>query len=144
MDAKEYLTQIRKISMQINEKSEEIAKLKAQIEGGSISYEKDGTTSGHTDTERNAHMIMRLIELKDEINYQVDMLILAKQRAMALIDMVTDTNQMMVLYDRYIHFKSWERISTEMNYSLPYIYRIHKLALAEFQDILEKRIVNNS
>ena len=138
MDAKEYLTQIRKISMQINEKSEEIAKLKAQIEGGSISYEKDGTTSGHTDTERNAHMIMRLTELKDEINYQVDMLILAKQRAMALIDMVTDANQMTVLYERYIHLRSWEKISEKLNYSLHYIYRIHNLALDEFNRILKE------
>ena len=144
MDAKEHLTQIRHLSKQINEKSEEIAKLKAQIEGGSISYESDGTISGHTDTERNAHMIIKLTELKDELNHQVDMLILAEQKSIALIDLVTDTNQMTVLYDRYIHFKSWERISAEMNYSLPYIYRIHKLALAEFQDILEKMIVNNS
>jgi len=138
MDAKEYLTQIRKISMQINEKSEEIAKLKAQIEGGSISYEKDGTTSGHTDTERNAHMIMRLTELKDEINHQVDMLILAKQRAMALIDMVPDANQMTVLYERYIHLRSWEKISEKLNYSLHYIYRIHNLALDEFNRILKE------
>ena len=138
MDAKEYLTQIRKISMQINEKSEEIAKLKAQIEGGSISYEKDCTTSGHTDTERNAHMIMRLTELKDEINHQVDMLILAKQRAMALIDMVPDANQMTVLYERYIHLRSWEKISEKLNYSLHYIYRIHNLALDEFNRILKE------
>lgn len=138
MDAKEYLTQIRKISMQINEKSEEIAKLKVQIEGGSISYEKDGTTSGHTDTERNAHMIMRLTELKDEINHQVDMLILAKQRAMALIDMVPDANQMTVLYERYIHLRSWEKISEKLNYSLHYIYRIHNLALDEFNRILKE------
>lgn len=138
MDAKEYLTQIRKISMQINEKSEEIAQLKAQIEGGSISYEKDGTTSGHTDTERNAHMIMRLIELKDDINHQVDMLILAKQRAMALIDMVPDANQMTVLYERYIHLRSWEKISEKLNYSLHYIYRIHNLALDEFNRILKE------
>lgn len=138
MDAKEYLTQIRKISMQINEKSEEIAKLKVQIEGGSISYEKDGTTSGHTDTERNAHMIMRLTELKDEINHQVDMLILAKQRDMALIDMVPDANQMTVLYERYIHLRSWEKISEKLNYSLHYIYRIHNLALDEFNRILKE------
>ncbi|CRH85111.1 Uncharacterised protein [Chlamydia trachomatis] len=138
MDAKDYLTQIRKISMQINEKSEEIAKLKVQIEGGSISYEKDGTTSGHTDTERNAHMIMRLTELKDEINHQVDMLILAKQRAMALIDMVPDANQMTVLYERYIHLRSWEKISEKLNYSLHYIYRIHNLALDEFNRILKE------
>lgn len=138
MDAKEYLTQIRKISMQINEKSEEIAKLKAQIEGGSISCEKDGTTSGHTDTERNAHMIMRLTELKDEINHQVDMLIMAKQRAMALIDMVPDANQMTVLYERYIHLRSWEKISEKLNYSLHYIYRIHNLALDEFNRILKE------
>ncbi|MDY3034866.1 MAG: DUF1492 domain-containing protein [Absicoccus sp.] len=138
MDAKEYLTQIRKISMQINEKSEEIAKLKAQIEGGSIPYEKDGTTSGHTDTERNAHMIMRLTELKDDINHQVDMLILAKQRAMALIDMVPDANQMTVLYERYIHLRSWEKISEKLNYSLHYIYRIHNLALDEFNRILKE------
>ena len=124
--------------MQINEKSEEIAKLKAQIEGGSISYEKDGTTSGHTDTERNAHMIMRLTELKDEINHQVDMLILAKQRAMALIDMVPDANQMTVLYERYIHLRSWEKISEKLNYSLQYIYRIHNLALDEFNRILKE------
>lgn len=138
MDAKEHLTQIRKISMQINEKYEEIAKLKAQIEGGSISYEKDGTTSGHTDTERNAHMIMRLTELKDEINHQVDMLILAEQKAIALIDMVTDTNQMMVLYDRYIHFKSWESISTDLNYSVRHVHRLHAIALGEFQRILDE------
>lgn len=138
MDAKEYLTQIRKISMQINEKSEEIAKLKAQIEGGSISYESDGTISGHTDTERNAHMIMKLTELKDELNHQVDMLILAKQRAMALIDMVPDANQMTVLYERYIHLRSWEKISEKLNYSLHYIYRIHNLALDEFNRILKE------
>lgn len=144
MDAKEYLRGIRNISYQIKEKREEIATLQAQIEGGSAGFESDGTQSGHTDTERNAHMIMKLTELKDELNHQVDMLVLAEQKAIALIDMVTDTNQMAVLYDRYIHFKSWECISAEMNYSLPHIYRIYKLALAEFQDILEKRIVNNS
>lgn len=59
MDAKEYLRGIRKISYQIKEKREEIATLQAQIEGGSAGFESDGTQSGHTDTERNAHKYQR-------------------------------------------------------------------------------------
>jgi hypothetical protein len=90
MDAKEYLRCIRKISYQIKEKREEIATLQAQIEGGSAGFESDGTQSGHTDTERNAHMIMDLTALKDELDHQSDMLILAMEKAIRLIMQMDD------------------------------------------------------
>ncbi len=138
INASEYLKRISKISRQINEKSEEIARLQAQIEGGSISFDKDGTTSGHKDEERNAHMIMRLTELKDELNKQIDMLVLAKKEAIEMIDKLSDANHITILYERYVHYKSWEYISNKLNYSLHYVYKIHKKALSEFEKILKE------
>lgn len=138
IDAEQYLNQIRNISIQINEKAEEIAILQAQIEGGSISFGSDGTTSGYKDNERNAHMIMRLTELKDELNKQIDMLVLAKKEAIEMIDKLSDANHITILYERYVHYKSWEYISNKLNYSLHYVYKIHKKALSEFEKILKE------
>lgn len=138
MDAKEYLTQIRKISMQINEKSEEIATLQAQIEGGSAGFESDGTQSGHTDTERNAHMIMDLTALKDELDHQSDMLILAMEKAIRLIMQMDNPVSQSILRLRYVRFESWESISKDLNYSVRHVHRLHAIALGEFQRILDE------
>lgn len=140
IDAEQYLNQIRNISIQINEKAEEIAILQAQIEGGSISFGSDGTTSGYKDNERNAHMIMRLTELKDDLNKQIDMLVLAKKEAIEMIDKLSDANHITILYERYVHYKSWEYISNKLNYSIRHIHRIHGDALKEFQKILLKDV----
>lgn len=138
MDAKEYLRGIRKISYQIKEKREEIATLQAQIEGGSAGFESDGTQSGHTDTERNAHMIMDLTALKDELDHQSDMLILAMEKAIRLIMQMDDPVSQSILQLRYVRFESWESISTDLNYSVRHVHRLHAIALGEFQRILDE------
>ena len=47
-------------------------------------------------------------------------------------EQMQDRLQYAVLSSRYILGKSWEVIAKELNYSVQQIFRVHKLALAEF------------
>lgn len=136
MNAKEFLQQVRTIDIIIDNKREEIRKLRSMIEISAVKYEGCKTqSSGNHD--KTANIICRIVDLENEINIEIEKLLNAKQEIMNVIDKINDPEMIDLLYRRYIHFEKWEKIAYKMNYSLRGIYKLHGRALQEIEKKLK-------
>lgn len=138
MDAKEYLSQIRKYDELINNKLTTISSLRSLVTSITIELKSDVVqTSGAKDTMGST--IDRIIDLEREIDADIDRLVNLKREIMSVIDKVEDPILIDILYKRYFHYKKWEGIAIETNYSYRQVTRLHGQALQEVRKILKEQ-----
>lgn len=137
MNAKEYLQQLDKIDFLIESKKNEIEQLRAKLFGG-MSYESDGSKKASSDINKNEKIIIKIIELEEELNKQLGELIDAKKKTIKVVDQLQDINEVKVIYLRYFQQYRWSRIQIELNYSKSHLMRVHMNALKNLNEILEK------
>ncbi|MEG1967226.1 MAG: hypothetical protein RR142_06090 [Clostridia bacterium] len=78
--------------------------------------------------------LVTLVELECEIDRHIDLLVATKTEILTVIGKVDNSVFRTLLIERYLNFKTWERIAVDMNYSYRQIIYIHGsalLALAE-------------
>lgn len=137
MNAKEYLQQLDKIDFLIESKKNEIEQLRAKLFGG-MNYESDGSKKASSDINKNEKIIIKIIELEEELNKQLGELIDAKKKIIKVVDQLQDINEVKVIYLRYFQQYRWSRIQIELNYSKSHLMRVHMNALKNLNEILEK------
>lgn len=82
----------------------------------------------HYDPDRLAELVAKIIEVKEEINRQLQQsyeLVAKIEKAIAGLP----EREKYLIRARYIDCKSWEQVAVEMNYSWKQIHRIHAIAL---------------
>ena len=84
-----------------------------------------------------ADAIVKIIDLEEEINHDIDALVDLKREIMSTIKSVSNTEYQTILEKRYLCFISWEQIAVDMNYSMQYAFRMHDRALKEIDRILQ-------
>ena len=77
--------------------------------------------------------IVKLIELENEINDDIDKLVDLKKTIMDRIASVKSDENRLILELRYLSFKTWEDIAEIMNYSYRQVHRIHSEAFKDFK-----------
>lgn len=75
-------------------------------------------------------VIVKIIDLEHEIDEEIDRLVDLKQEIVSLIKKVKNPEYQTLLELRYLNFKTWEQIATEMHYSTQHTFRIHDKALS--------------
>lgn len=135
MDAKEFLNKIRSIDIMVDCKIEQVKRLEELLTGGAIRYDKDKVQSSVSNNAM-ADTIAKIIELKEQINADVDLLVDYKSKARELIEQLPDDVEKIILYKRYFDNKSFELISVECNYSWRHTCRIHGHALANLNKVM--------
>lgn len=128
MTAKEYLGQAFRIDQRINSKMEQVASLNA------LATKATSTLSDMPgNATRNVHhmedVIIKIIDMQNEINQDIDKLIDLKKEIAQVIHKVENLEYQTLLELRYMCFKTWEQIAVEMRYGIDNIYRMHKKAL---------------
>lgn len=134
MTVKEYLMQIRKIDYQIKAKQQQIEEIRSKLLPG-LNYESDGSVNSSVNTKHNEQLILRIVELEDEINEDLSSLVRRKQEIMSTIDQLEDSRQIAVLYKRYVECKGWNTIAKETGYSKAQVYRIHNDGIGKIKII---------
>ena len=90
---------------------------------------------------RNVHrmedVILKIIELEEEIHGDMNNLIDLKQCIMQTIKKLKGVDFQTVLEFRYLCMKQWEQIAVNMGYSLQHIFRLHDKALKDVWEILK-------
>jgi len=138
--AKRYLSQIKFIEQNINQRQQEIQMLYLAVSGVSaIRYDKD-----HIQTSAENHVentLIRIEQIEDDIRRQVEVLAAFKHIIINQLQSMDINNQDMsnVLFERYINlnnrrFRSWYEISNSMGFTERHIRRLHKQALIIFFD----------
>lgn len=92
----------------------------------------------HVSGTKESDLADKYIKLEryfDAVIAEWDKLIDMRIEAKAMIKMLPDETQQAVLYARYINCSRWENIASDMEYSWRGIFKIHGLALKNFERV---------
>lgn len=128
MTAKEYLGQAYRIEQRINCKLEQIKSLHDLAEKATSTL-SDMPHSPNRNIHSMENVIVKLVDMENEINAEIQELIKIKEDIKASIQAVDDKECAMLLELRYICQKSWEDIAIIMNYTVGYLHELHRKAL---------------
>ncbi len=142
MSAKEYLSQAYRIDQRINAKLEQVARLRSLTQRVTTTFDSQ-RVSRTRDVTSSQTAINRLIEAEEKVNKDIDAYIDCKREIQEAIDRLEDDNCRLLLELRYLCMKCWDDIAIEMHISRAHVYRLHNLALATTEEIVEKRRMQN-
>ena len=126
MTAKEFLRQARSVDRRVDEATERVDRLRAQLEAGRMSSVTGMPRGGAKDWTETAD---RLIELEQRVNAQVREMVRWKLAAIDAIDAVEEVRLREVLELYYIDGFTWEQVAQRMGVDLRWVYRLHGKAL---------------
>ena len=128
MTTKEYLAQAYRIDQRINSKLEQIVSLR-ELATKATSTLSDTPPSGSRNVHSMEGIIVKMIDLENEINADIDVLVDLKKEIMSIIKKINNPEQQTLLELRYLCFKTWEQIAVEMKYSIQNAYKVHDRAI---------------
>lgn len=128
MTTKEYLAQAYRIDQRINSKLEQIVSLR-ELATKATSTLSDTPPSGSRNVHSMEGIILKMMELENEINADIDVLVDLKKEIMSIIKKINNPEQQTLLELRYLCFKTWEQIAVDMGYSIQNAYKVHDRAL---------------
>ena len=136
LKAKEFLMQAYHIDIRINSKIDQISSLH-DLATKATSTLSDMPGSATRNVHRMEDVILKIIELEEEIRGDMKNLIDLKQCIMQTIKKLKGADLQTVLEFRYLCMKQWEQIAVNMGYSLQHIFRLHAKALKDVWEILK-------
>lgn len=136
MTAKEYFSQAYKIDNDINSKLEQVASLR-DLATKATTTMSDMPGSPNRNIHKMENAIIKIVDLEDEINSDINELISLKADITHMIKRVTNRQERTVLEKRYLCFDTWEQISVDMGYSIQHTFRLHDKALREIDEFLK-------
>lgn len=132
MNAKEYLKQAFYLDKRINSKLKQVESLNA-LATKATSTLSDMPKSLNTGISNLEDTIIKIIDLQEEINRDIDKLVDLKSEIVDVINKIEDKELQVILEKRYLCFETWEKIAVEMNYSIQHIFRLHSKALKNIE-----------
>ena len=128
MTAKEYLSQAFHIDQRISSKLSQVMRLREAATSCTATL-TDMPRPDSPSRQQMTDTICKIVDLEREINEDIDRLVDLKAEARRAINAVSDPDQQLILELRYLCYKPWNEIMTELGYSEPTIYRLHGEAL---------------
>ena len=124
----EFLSRGYRIDVMINAKLEQVGSLRSLITKMNTELTdmpKDPNRNG----SRVEDTVVKIVSLENEINDDVERLIAVKRDIMRVIDGVDDRKEHIVLTLRYLNFRTWEEIASELCCTVRNVHLIHGRAL---------------
>ena len=128
MTAKEYLSQAFHIDQRISSKLSQVMRLREAATNCTATL-SDMPRPDSPSRQQMADTICKIVDLEREINEDIDRLVDLKAEARRASNAGSDPDQQLILELRYLCYKPWNEIMTELGYSEPTIYRLHGEAL---------------
>ncbi len=127
-EARNYLEQAYRIDQRINSKIEQVASLHSLATKANSTL-TDMPGSPNRNIHRMEDIIVKIVDLENEINHDIDTLVDLKTEIMQVIKQVSDLELQTLLEQRYLNFRTWEQIAVDMGYNVRHLYRMHDKAL---------------
>ena len=135
MTAKEYLQQLHKADVIINQRIQEKADLRARLSSiGSFDYSKERVQTSLPEGAGYERQVARIIELENEIDSLIDDYVDLKHKIIGEIQELHNSKHIEILYKKYVEGKKLEVIAVEMKYTFQYVVLLHGYALKEFSE----------
>lgn len=143
IDAKSYLRQVKLYDTRINMKLEELAALEESILKITPTLKEDVVSSGGSQ-DKLGDAVVKMVDLKNEINAYIDKFVDAKRAVGDIIDRMDNADQFQVIHRRYVLYESFEQIACEMCMTYRNVCYIHGKALQAVSALLSADKTNNS
>lgn len=135
MTAKEYLQQLERADVIIEQKMKEQADLEELSKCVlAIDYGKDRVSSSGTGDAPFVNPVLKIVMLKQEINAEIDKYVDLKRKITGEIQSLQDPQFIKVLFKRYVEYKGFDKIAVELECSERNVYTIHGQALKDFTE----------
>ena len=131
-NAKEYLGQAYRIDQRINSKIEQVSALN-NMATKATSTISDMPGSATRNIHRMEDVIVKIIDLQNEINADIDELVDFKAEVMSVIKSIDNLEYQTLLELRYLCFKPWEQIAIELGYSINNVFKMHRKAIEKLE-----------
>lgn len=128
MTVKDYLGQAHCIDRRINSKLEQISSLR-ELATKATSTLSDMPHSPNKNIHSMENIIVKMIDLEEEINCDIDTLVDLKREIVSIIKHIDNPEYQTLLELRYLCLKTWEQVAVEMGYDQSYLHKLHKRAL---------------
>lgn len=135
--AQEYLEQIPKLNVMIENKMAEVAQWR-DVALGITSHSEGERVQSSGSQQKMADAINRVIDLQAEINGMIDRLIDLKQEIIRTIEQLNAT-EYDVLHKRYIQGMTFDEIGAAKHKSKSWATTVHGRALQNLNVILDER-----
>lgn len=132
MTAKEYLRQLKYLDNRINAKLLEREQIRTIAEKTTVSLSEKVQTSSRNKMD---DVVVRLVELEELINKDIDKLVYLKEEAGQLIDRLVNERYKWALKERYIKFKSLSWLSDSTGLGIDGVRSLLKRAEKHFNTI---------
>ena len=138
MNAKMYLMQIKQADIRINNKIAEKQALYAMATKvtPTLSFDKGG--SGTSDKIGN--IVAKIADIEQEINSMIDQYYDLKNKIIHQIELLDDDRYYNILHKRYVQYKDFSLIASDMCYEYKSIINLHGKALRAFEKIINDDI----
>lgn len=140
MNAKEYLSQAIWMDQIINNKLEQLESLKSLTMKVTSTFTEERVCGGSSEISKMESTIVKVIDLENEINDDIDRLIDLKKDIIDAVSKMSDLNHQLLLEMRYLGGKNWDEIAESMGYDRSTIFRIHGKSLKEIDKIKKMRL----
>ena len=128
MTAKEYLSQAYRLDKRIDSKIEQLKSLNLLATKCTSTFQ-DMPKSQSISNSRLEDTVVKIVDLQEEINMDIDSLVDLKRDIVKTIKSVQNPEYQIILELRYLCFKTWEEIAVQMNCSIDNVFKIRKNAL---------------
>lgn len=133
MTAKEYLRQLKYLDNRINAKLLEREQIRTIAEKTTVSLSEKVQTSFENKMD---DVVVRLVELEELINEDIDKLVYLKEEAGDKINRISNDKYKIVLSMYYLSNKTFEEVAELTEMSFRWVHKLHGRALKEFEKIL--------
>jgi len=141
--AKKYLGQAFRLNLRITAKIEQLEHLHSLAYKVTSILREDRASNGPSSKSPLEDAIVKIVMAENQINKDVDCFVDIKNEITALISLIQNEDERLLLELRYLCFNSWEQIAAKMNYSYSYTFRLHKQALESFDFLLSRKEKQN-
>ena len=131
-DKIKYLKRYITLDREIDRKLKEVDCWRAKLSRLTPVYSSQ-PKGGGTIYSRTEEIIIKITDMEEAINADIDKLIDLKQEIERVIDSVPNDKERILLKYRYLDGKTFEWIAAEMNYSWRQIHRLHSQALTNLK-----------
>ena len=136
MNAKQYLKQLFFIDQTVTDSLAELDELRSRATTlGAVDYSKDKIQSGKV-SDPTASSVAIIVDLESTIREKISSYRKTKTEVEKTIEGVTDQNVKLVLLKRYVYFKDFDDIATDLKYTAQHVKRLHGQGLENIEKLL--------
>ena len=136
MNAKDYLTEYKRIEARVRVLQTEVEKLRTDAEGMNINLDGMPKASGKPD--KIARLAIQLAAYETDLADELSHLWSKRMEIVGELGKLKEPKHFTILHARYIEGKTWERIAVDMDITWRYCYMLHGRALTEFEKVLRE------